>query len=55
VVRDFLLREVYKLVEATEDPLFEDLRNWSNADLLEYYGNLRVQEYIDSVKEDPSK
>jgi hypothetical protein len=52
VVRDFLIREVYKLVEETKDPLFEDLRTWSNADLLEYYGNLRVQEYLQAIKDE---
>jgi hypothetical protein len=52
VVRDYLIREVYKLVEETKEPLFEDLRTWSNADLLEYYGSLRVQEYLQLIEND---
>lgn len=44
-MRERLIALIYDLAEETGDTIVEDLRNWSNQDLIEYYGTLRVEEY----------
>lgn len=46
-MRDFLISEVYRLEEVTGLSSFEDFRTWSNKDLLQRYGDLRIEhQYI---------
>lgn len=44
-MRNLLIKKIYDLEETTDIRCMEDLTTWSNADLLEYYGSLRVEEY----------
>ena len=44
-MRDILIEKIYSLEEKTSIRAMEDFRTWSNSDLLEYYGNLRIEEY----------
>lgn len=44
-MRDKIITEIYKLEKITGIECMEDLRTWSNYDLLQYYGSLRVEEY----------
>ena len=45
-MRDMLLKEVYKLADITNDIIVDNLKTWSNKDLLDYYGDLRIEEYL---------
>jgi hypothetical protein len=42
-IRDFLIEQVYELNVDLGYQVFEDLRSWSNKDLLEEYGNLTIE------------
>jgi hypothetical protein len=44
-VRDYLIEQIYSLEEKTNIRAMEDFRIWSNSELLDYYGCLRVEEY----------
>jgi hypothetical protein len=55
-MRNLLIREIYNLERKTNISVMEDLRKWSNHELLEYYGNLRIEEYYQRMEhEDESK
>lgn len=45
-MRDMLIQEVYRLADIIDEGVVEDLRTWSNKDLLDYYGDLRIDEYF---------
>lgn len=49
-MRDALIKLIYKLAEETGDDIVEDLRQWSNAELLDYYGTLRIEEYYQAME-----
>lgn len=51
-MRDMLIQEVYRLADIIDEEIGSDLRTWSNKDLLDYYGNLRIDEYLDWYWED---
>jgi len=42
-LRDFLIEQVYKINVDLGWPVMEDLRTWSNKDLLEEFGNLSIE------------
>lgn len=43
-MRDILIEEVHRLSEKVNCPICDDLRTWSNKEILELYGDLRVEE-----------
>lgn len=42
-MRNFLIEQVYALNVDLGYPVMEDLRNWSNKELLEEYGSLTIE------------
>lgn len=44
-MRDYLIEQIYNLEDKTDIRAMDDFRTWSNSELLEYYGSLRVEEY----------
>lgn len=49
-MRDKLIQMIYELAEETGDDIVEDLRTWSNSELIEYYGTLRIEEYYQAME-----
>jgi hypothetical protein len=43
-MRDMLIEEVHRLAETVNYPICDDLRTWSNKEILQLYGDLRVEE-----------
>ena len=43
-MRDMLIEEVHRLAESVNYPICDDLRTWSNKEILVLYGDLRVEE-----------
>lgn len=43
-MRDMLIEEVHRLAETINYPICDDLRTWSNKEILQLYGDLRVEE-----------
>lgn len=42
-IRNFLIEQIYKINVDIGSPVMEDLRTWSNKDLLEEFGNLSIE------------
>jgi hypothetical protein len=42
-IRDFLIEQVHRINVDLGWPVIEDLRTWSNKDLLEEFGNLSIE------------
>ena len=45
-MRTLLIDKIYELEQVTGIECCQDLQQWSNEELLVYYGNLRVEEHF---------